>query len=68
MTEAEIIALHREPEPYLTYEELAQVMRCSVRTVKRMKAEGMPHKTWGRRIIVFDRREALAWAEKRRAA
>jgi excisionase family DNA binding protein len=49
----------------VTREELAEILRVSVPTVDRMRRAGMPHHTWGRRLIRFRVREAMAWAEAR---
>lgn len=58
------------PDELLTRHELAAAMRVSLRTVDAMRAEGMPCVTWGRRLVRFRLREAVAWAERndRRAA
>ena len=60
--------LRAVPSEILTYEELAERMRVSVKTVERMKADGMPFISWGRRRVVFDPVEAMAWAMERKAA
>jgi phage terminase Nu1 subunit (DNA packaging protein) len=51
------------PDELLTRQELAAAMRVSVRTIDAMRAEGMPAVTWGRRLVRFRLREAIAWAE-----
>jgi excisionase family DNA binding protein len=51
---------------YITREQLAERMGCSVKTVDRLKADGMPHVTWGRRLIRFDADEAMRWAANKR--
>lgn len=48
----------------VTRDELALLMRVSVSTIDRMHKEGMPAVTWGRRLIRFRVREAMAWAEQ----
>lgn len=53
---------------YLTRQELAQELRVGVRTVDRMKREGMPCVTWGLRRVLFDRDQAIAWALSRNEA
>lgn len=57
--------LRTVPDELLTRHELAAEMRVSVATVDRMKAQGMPAVTWGRRLVRFRLREAIAWAESR---
>lgn len=59
------------PDELVTREELAEIMRVSVPTIDRMRRDGMPAVTWGRRLRRFRVGEALAWAEReqrRRAA
>lgn len=59
------------PDELLTRQELATAMHVSLRTVDAMRAEGMPCVTWGRRLVRFRLRDAMAWAEQqgeRRAA
>lgn len=51
------------PPELVTREELADMMRCSVATVDRMKRDGMPHVSWGRRMVRFRPGEAMRWAE-----
>jgi phage terminase Nu1 subunit (DNA packaging protein) len=52
------------PDELLTRDELAKIMRSSVSTVDRMKADGMPFVPWGRRGVRFRLAEALAFAEQ----
>jgi hypothetical protein len=53
-------------ERYVNGQELAEIMRVSVRTIKRMVAEGMPSETWGMtRCRRFLPSEALRWARDR---
>jgi phage terminase Nu1 subunit (DNA packaging protein) len=52
------------PDELVTREELADIMRVSVPTIDRMRREGMPAVTWGRRLVRFRVREALNWAER----
>lgn len=58
------------PDELVTREELAGIMRVSVRTIDRLRNEGMPAVTWGRRLVRFRVRDAMSWAEQqqRRAA
>jgi phage terminase Nu1 subunit (DNA packaging protein) len=44
------VTLHAVPTEtrYITREQLAERMGCSVKTVDRLKAEGMPFVSWGR--------------------
>lgn len=51
------------PDELVTRQELAEIMRVSVPTIDRMRAAGMPAVTWGRRLVRFRVREAMAWAE-----
>lgn len=62
--------LHPVPAELVTRQELAEIMRVSVRTVDAMRHDGMPCVTWGRRLVRFRVQEALQWAEdqQRRAA
>jgi phage terminase Nu1 subunit (DNA packaging protein) len=62
---AEVLGPRAVPDTLLTRRELAAEMRVSVRTVDAMRAEGMPCITWGRRLVRFRLREAMAWAEER---
>lgn len=48
----------------VTRDELAEIMRVSVPTIDRMKREGMPSVTWGRRLVRFRVRDAMTWAEQ----
>lgn len=52
------------PDEFLTRVELAEMMRCHVSTVDRMKADGMPYVPWGRRGVRFRLRDALTFAEQ----
>lgn len=52
------------PDELLTRQELAAVMKCSVRTVDQMRADGMPFVPWGRRLVRYRLRESIAWAEQ----
>jgi excisionase family DNA binding protein len=56
------------PDELVTREELAEIMRVSVPTIDRMKRAGMPAVTWGRRLVRFRVREAMAWAEQQQQA
>jgi phage terminase Nu1 subunit (DNA packaging protein) len=58
------------PDELVTRDELAEIMRVSVPTIDRLRREGMPSVTWGRRLRRFRVRDAMAWAEEqqRRAA
>jgi phage terminase Nu1 subunit (DNA packaging protein) len=55
--------VRRVPDELVTREELAGIMRVSVPTIDRMRRDGMPHVTWGRRLIRFRVGEAMRWAE-----
>lgn len=48
----------------VTRDELAAIMRVSVPTIDRMRRAGMPHVTWGRRLVRFRVAEAIRWAEQ----
>jgi phage terminase Nu1 subunit (DNA packaging protein) len=53
-------------EPYIDARQLGAVMGVSVRTVKRMAADGMPSETWGmKRTRRFLASDAIAWARAR---
>lgn len=58
------MSLRAVPDELVKREELAAIMRVSVRTVDAMRADGMPAVTWGRRLVRFRVGEALAWAER----
>jgi hypothetical protein len=51
-------------ERYVTRDEMALLMRVSVKTVDRLTREGMPSETWGRRTRRFLPSVALEWASK----
>lgn len=55
-------------EELATRQELAKMMRVSVRTIDAMRAAGMPCVTWGRRLVRFRPSEAMAWAEEQRGS
>lgn len=56
-------------ERYVTATELAELMGVSVRTIKRMTAEGMPSETWGMaHVRRYRASEATAWARGRARA
>lgn len=57
-----------EPERYVDMRELADLMGVSVSTVKRLRREGMPHETWGKRTVRFRPSVAIAWARSRSMA
>jgi phage terminase Nu1 subunit (DNA packaging protein) len=52
------------PYELVTRAELAEIMRCSVPTIDRMRRAGMPHVTWGRRLVRFRVVDAIGWAEQ----
>jgi hypothetical protein len=54
-----------EPEPYVTGADLARMMGVSERQVRKFRAEGMPHETWGLRAVRFQPSRAMAWARAR---
>lgn len=54
-----------EPERYVSANELAPMMGVSLSTVKRLKRAGMPHVTWGRRLVRYRPSVALQWARER---
>jgi phage terminase Nu1 subunit (DNA packaging protein) len=56
------------PDELVTRAELAQIMRVSIPTIDRLRREGMPCVTWGRRLVRFRVRDAMAWAERQEAA
>jgi hypothetical protein len=41
---------------------LAEIMNVSISTVDRLRGEGMPSTTWGRRTRRFDPAAAMGWA------
>jgi phage terminase Nu1 subunit (DNA packaging protein) len=57
-----------EPEPYVKRGELAEMMGVGVRTIDRMRAQGMPCEDWGIRAVRFQPSRAMAWARARRGA
>jgi phage terminase Nu1 subunit (DNA packaging protein) len=56
------------PDELVTRQELAEIMRVSVPTIDRMKREGMPSISWGRRLVRFRVRDAMTWAEQQHKA
>lgn len=50
------------PEPYLTRQQLADLMGVSVDTIDRLRKQGMPSVRWGRRTVRFRASTAIAWA------
>lgn len=52
-------------EPYLTRQQLADLLGLSVWTVDRLVKAGMPSYTWGMRVRRFRASEAIAWARQR---
>lgn len=60
MTELRVVV-----DELVTREELAEILKVSVPTIDRMRRAGMPHHRWGRRLVRFRVREAMAWAEAR---
>lgn len=52
------------PDELVTRDELADIMRVSVSTIDRMRDDGMPSVSWGRRLVRFRVREAIEWAEQ----
>jgi phage terminase Nu1 subunit (DNA packaging protein) len=60
--------LRSVPDELVTRQELAEIMRCSVPTIDRMRREGMPAVTWGRRLVRFRVRQAMDWAEQQHEA
>jgi excisionase family DNA binding protein len=55
------VSLRAVPSELISREELASRMGCSVKTVDRMRADGMPSVRWGRRLRRFDPDAAMAW-------
>lgn len=53
------------PEPFVTTDELAQIMGISRSTIKRMVKEGMPVERWGVRVIRFRPSQCIEWARNR---
>lgn len=54
-----------EPEAYVTRVDLARLMGVSPQTVDRLRKDGMPSVTWGRRTVRFKPSVAMAWARER---
>lgn len=48
-------------EPLLSRESLAERMECSVDTIDRMRAAGMPAVRWGKKFVRFRYSECMAW-------
>jgi phage terminase Nu1 subunit (DNA packaging protein) len=63
---ADVFGPRAVPDELLTRAELAAAMKCSVDTIDRMKADGMPYVPWGRRGVRYRFRETLAWAREQR--
>lgn len=56
------------PEPYVTIDELAELMGVSRSTIKRWRRQGLPCETWGVRVVRFRPTQAMTWARARRLA
>ena len=54
----------REPEPYVSRQQLAEVMGISVDRLDYLVRLGLPSQTWGLRRRVFRVSVALAWAKQ----
>ncbi len=52
-------------EPFLTRQQLSEVMGVSIGTIDNLRREGMPSTTWGKRTRRFRASAAIAWAESR---
>ena len=48
----------------VTKKELADSLRCSERTIDRMRREGLPSYNMGK--IMFDKQEAIEWIKNNR--
>ena len=59
------MTLHALPniEEYVDRKEAASHLGVSVRTLDRMRSEGLPHWRYGRKLIRFRRSEITRWAE-----
>lgn len=57
-------------EPLLSRERLAERLECSVDSVDRMRAAGMPSIRWGRKFVRFRYSDVIRWLddETRKAA
>lgn len=55
------------PDRYLSVADLAALLQCCTKTVYRMVGEGMPHHTFGRRMLRFRLGEVESWLEGRDA-
>lgn len=53
------------PDELVTRECLADILQVSVRTVDRMREEGMPDHHWGRRLVRFRVHEVMRWLDER---
>ena len=58
------MALKSVPSELVTRQELAAMMRVSLRTVDDLKAKGMPFVPWTGKMVRFRPVEAMAWAEQ----
>jgi phage terminase Nu1 subunit (DNA packaging protein) len=50
-------------EPLLSRRSLAERLECSVDSVDRMRAAGMPSLRWGRQLVRFRYSDVIRWIE-----
>jgi excisionase family DNA binding protein len=55
-------SVHSE-EHLLTRAELAELLHCDVQTIDKMRDDGLPTITWGRRYLRFRPSAVMAWLE-----
>ena len=56
------VTLRSVPSELVTRQELAALMRVSLRTVDDLKAKGMPFVPWTGKMVRFRPHEAMSWA------
>ena len=58
----------REPEPYVSKQEIAAYLRVTTRTVDRWRKDGLPgHKAYANSPVKFRRSEVDSWLKGRAA-
>lgn len=56
--------VHGFPEAHVSRTEMARLMGVSVDTIDRMREQGMPYDTWGRRTVRIRPSLAMRWARQ----
>lgn len=59
-----VVELHPHQEPYISRQQMADLMNISLDRLDHLVKQGMPSQTWGLRRRVFRASVALAWARQ----